>query len=110
MQSIPFKVNTVMLDFIEENVEQLYASGLLEPPFLASVKPSLVRKELKKVLSTGEYKGKFKYSTIWHILDRRIQRARYEQFLLSLAGAYDGYRIDFPAFMDFRGRVYRAGV
>jgi DNA-directed RNA polymerase len=41
---------------------------------------------------------------------RRVQQARYEDFVLTLASAYDGYKCYLPAFMDFRGRIYRAGV
>ena len=40
----------------------------------------------------------------------RIQQARYEDFILNLASAYEGYKLDLPAFMDFRGRIYRAGI
>lgn len=39
-----------------------------------------------------------------------IQRARYEGLLLKLATAYDGYRFYLPAFLDFRGRIYRSGI
>lgn len=40
----------------------------------------------------------------------RIQRARYETFIINLASAYEGYQLDLPAFLYFRGRIYRAGV
>jgi len=40
----------------------------------------------------------------------RVQRARYEVFIMKLASAYSGYRFYLPAFLDFRGRIYRAGV
>lgn len=43
-------------------------------------------------------------------LVKRVQRARYEEFVFNLASAYAGYQFDLPAFMDFRGRIYRAGV
>lgn len=39
-----------------------------------------------------------------------INTARYEQFLIKLATAYDGYQFDLPAFLDFRGRIYRKGL
>lgn len=47
---------------------------------------------------------------MYRVIVKRIQRARYEQGLLALARAYVGYDIDFPAFIDFRGRIYRAGI
>jgi DNA-directed RNA polymerase len=43
-------------------------------------------------------------------MDQRIQRARYEKFIIRLASAYDGYTFDLPAFIDFRGRIYRTGI
>lgn len=43
-------------------------------------------------------------------MDKRIQRARYEQFLLELATVYEGFPLYFPAFLDFRGRIYRTGI
>ncbi|KAG0543051.1 hypothetical protein BDA96_02G156500 [Sorghum bicolor] len=47
---------------------------------------------------------------MYRVIVKRIQRARYEQGLLALARAYVGYDIYFPAFIDFRGRVYCAGI
>ena len=43
-------------------------------------------------------------------LFKRVQQARFEEFILILATAYHGYKFYLPAFMDFRGRIYRAGV
>jgi len=48
---------------------------------------------------------KFKFASLVGILDKRIQRARYEQFLLELATVYEGYTLYFPAFQDFKGRI-----
>lgn len=53
---------------------------------------------------------KIKYETIVSTLEKDIQRARYEQFVLKLASAYDGYKFYLPAFLDFRGRIYRNGL
>lgn len=77
------------------------------PPFLASVNPHLVYDELRNMLTKGEYKDKFKFSTMMDIMDERIQRAC---FLLKLASAYDGYTFYLPAFIDFIGRIYRTGI
>ena len=41
---------------------------------------------------------------------KSVQQARYERFLLELAKAYDGYQLDFPAFIYFRGRIYQSGI
>lgn len=62
------------------------------------------------MLTKGEYKDKFKFSTMVDIMDERIKRACYEQFLLKLASAYDGYTFYLPAFIDFIGRISRTGI
>jgi DNA-directed RNA polymerase len=49
------------------------------------------------------------FSEIVGILDKQIQRARCEEFLINIADAFDGYELWFPAFVDFRGRIYRTG-
>ena len=43
-------------------------------------------------------------------LNKNIQRSRYEKLIIKLAIAYDGYHFYLPAFLDFRGRIYRSGV
>lgn len=49
-------------------------------------------------------------NTLLNKLFQRMQQARYEEFVLNLASAYEGYQFYLPAFVDFRGRIYRAGV
>lgn len=39
-----------------------------------------------------------------------MQRARYDCTILDMAKAYSGYSLYFPAFIDFRGRIYRSGI
>lgn len=41
-----------------------------------------------------------------------VQRACYEVFIIKLASAYlsKKYKLYLPAFLDFRGRIYRVGV
>ncbi|KAK8491911.1 hypothetical protein V6N11_080504 [Hibiscus sabdariffa] len=39
-----------------------------------------------------------------------MERARFEQFILKLAKALDGYKFYLPAYLDFRGRIYRTAV
>ncbi|KAL8146230.1 hypothetical protein AgCh_004102 [Apium graveolens] len=39
-----------------------------------------------------------------------MQRSCYEQYVLKLAIAYEGYHFYLPAFLDFRGRIYRSGI
>ncbi|KAL0386791.1 UNVERIFIED_CONTAM: putative DNA-directed RNA polymerase [Sesamum latifolium] len=44
------------------------------------------------------------------ILLQRVQHARSESFILTLASAYEGYQFYLPSFIDFRGRIYRSGI
>jgi len=44
------------------------------------------------------------------MINKDIQRACYEQFILDLAEAYEGYQFYLPSFLDFRGRIYRCGI
>lgn len=57
-----------------------------------------------------DIKGYCNYNTLLQTLFLRVQRARYEDFVITLASAYERYKIYMPAFMDFRGRIYRSGV
>jgi hypothetical protein len=67
------------------------------PKFLAHVKPSLVYDALRsELLSSEDNKAEFQFSTNVDFLDKRIQRARYEQFIINLAQANDGYTFAAP--------------
>lgn len=111
LQSQAFEINTEVLTFIKENNDRLVKSGLLMPSFLASVNikeaTDLLRKCFFQELSDS---NKCTYNKLLNEFLKRVQRARYETFILNLASAYEGYRFYLPAFLDFRGRIYRSGV
>lgn len=108
IQSVPYKVNMVMLNFLMDNQETLEAAGLLKPSFLDKVDPGRVREQIRDLLLTDEFKDShLTFSGLARIMDKRIQEARYEQFLIKLAYAYKDSQISFPFFIDFRGRIYR---
>ena len=50
------------------------------------------------------------FSELLQTLCKNIQRSRYEKLIIELAIAYDGYHFYLPAFLDFRGRIYRCGI
>ena len=75
------------------------------PPILANVNPHSVYEILRGELLMNNNKEKYKLSTNVDILEKRIQRARYEHFLIQLATVYDGYTFYLPAFLDFRGKI-----
>ena len=41
-------------------------------------------------------------------LSTNIHKARFEDFIIKITTAYNGYRFYLPNFMDFRGRIYRS--
>lgn len=49
------------------------------------------------------------FTEILQAVSKDIQYSRYEDFIIKMALAYDGYTFDLPAFLDFRGRIYRSG-
>ena len=111
LQNVKFIIKSKHLRYVKENQDLLVQKGLLMHPFLTNVNPSNMYDILRKELQLPENKkAKFKYDTLVAILDKRIKRARYEQFLLELATVYEGFPLYFPAFLDFRGRIYRTGI
>lgn len=108
---VPYKVNKVMLDLIINHQDDLEKAGLLELSFLAKVNPASVWDEIMLLLSSDEFQNtNWTFGSISQLLDKRIQDARYEQLLIQIAKAYNDYKIDFPAFIDFRGCIYRSGI
>ena len=111
LQSQAFHINDNMLSFIMNNRETLEDAGILMNRSLARMNlqeaSGLLRfcyfddDAVKKECSCNHLLGE---------LYRRAQQARYEDFVLTLANAYAGYKFYLPAFMDFRGRIYRAGI
>lgn len=111
LQSEAFEINKTVLNFIKKNYDELVKTGLLMPKYLAS----LNLKEATNLLRNTYFRDKslgdiLTYQEILNEFLLRVQRARYEVFLLKLADAYDGYQFDLPAFLDFRGRIYRSGI
>lgn len=111
LQSQAFEINKDVLNFIINNYDLLVKSGLLMPRYLASLNVNNAINLLRKYyLEDPSMIKVIKYKDLQNEFMVRIQRARYETFIINLASAYDGYKFYLPAFLDFRGRVYRAGV
>lgn len=58
------------------------------PPMLANVNPQAVYNILRDAMSEVDNIEEYKFSTLVSLLEKRIQRARYEQFLLQLASVW----------------------
>lgn len=78
------------------------------PSFLSNLILHVVYERLRVEVSTANRKD-LVFSELASILDKQIQRARYEEYLINLATALEDYTFWFPAFIDFRGRIYRTG-
>src|SRR5665811_2438480 len=79
------------------------------PSFLSNILIHVVYERLRKEVSMANSKD-LVFSNLATILDKLIQRARYEDFIINLATALEEYTFWFPAFIDFRGRIYRTGI
>lgn len=110
LQSQPFEVNSSFLSYIRSNESLLVDQGLILPIFLSKLKIKDVYEIFKNKYYSYNFSKGVRLSTLFKELSQLIQRAGYEQYILKLAIAYEGYRFYLPAFLDFRGRIYRSGI
>lgn len=106
-----FMINKKVFEFIKKNRSTLEKMGLLMPSILVHVN----LKEAFDLMRSSYYKNE----NIKHVssLDKllmelaiKVQKARYEDEIFQIASAYSDYVFYLPAFMDFRGRIYRSGI
>ncbi|KAG4946751.1 hypothetical protein JHK87_042758 [Glycine soja] len=111
LQRQSFKINSNFLNFILENRELLEECGYLMPEFLSKVILAHASRKLRSHFEKNkDIQTIYKFSDVYALLIKNMQRARYECTILDLAKAYSGYSLYFPAFIDFRGRIYRSGI
>jgi len=111
LQKQGFQINKKLLEFIKKNRPTLEKEGLLMPGILSRVN----LKEAFDFLRIYYYQNKaiqgaFSLDFLLKELAIRVQKARFEELVFKLASAYDNYVFYLPAFMDFRGRIYRSGL
>jgi DNA-directed RNA polymerase len=111
LQRQGLQINKRMLEFIRKNRQTLERVGLLMPGILARVNMS----EALDLMRISYYdddtiKSACSLSDLLKELSLRVQRARYEDLIIKLVSAYEDYVFYLPAFMDFRGRIYRSGM
>ncbi|XP_017985382.1 PREDICTED: probable DNA-directed RNA polymerase [Theobroma cacao] len=111
LQRQPFQINSDWLKYIQINEDLFVEYGYLMPKFLSSMNIKNVSFLLREFYMKDEVINKIcSFNELLQTLNKSIQRARYEQLIIKLAIAYEGYKFYLPAFLDFRGRIYRSGV
>ena len=111
LQRQAFQINSEWLKYIQENENTLVEYGLLMPRFLASINIKDVSRILRELHMKDEVINKLcSFNELLNTICKNIQRARYEKLIIDLAIAYEGFDFYLPAFLDFRGRIYRCGV
>lgn len=111
LQCQAFQINSDWLKYIQEHEKEFVDHGFLMPRFLSSMNIRDVSILLREFHMKDEVINKLcSFSELLHTLCKNIQRTRYEKLIINLAIAYDGYHFYLPAFLDFRGRIYRSGI
>lgn len=103
IQKQGFKINKRMLDFIIQNRDTLERDGLLMPRKLAHVNMKEAYDHLRLAyFNNDEIKKVTSLGSLFIRLSNEMQVARYEDSIIRIASAYEGYVFYLPAFMDFR--------
>ncbi|XP_027333857.1 uncharacterized protein LOC113848504 [Abrus precatorius] len=111
LQRQAFKINSPLLNCIINHRALFEDYGFLMPEFLSkAILPratGILRRHFNK---NRDIESIYTFNDVCSLLMRNMQQARYECTILDLAKAYNGYSFYFPAFLDFRGRIYRSGI
>lgn len=111
LQTEGFQINKKMLEYIKSNRETFEKVGLLMPRKLVHINVKEAYDHLRELyFRNDDIKEACSLSYLLTELAKRVQEARYEDTIISLASAYEDYVFYLPAFMDFRGRIYRSGI
>lgn len=84
---------------------------MILPEFLSKISNKDVSTYLRAShLNDPVISKEYRYEDLLCAIYKITQRARYEQTMLKLSKALEGYDIYLPAYLDFRGRIYRSGI
>ena len=110
LQAVPFQINRIFLQKINDEWDQFQKFGLVLPKILSSInRRAGLRKLHELYMKDDDIQENFTYRELSKILIKNITEANYQQYILLLADAYQSYFMYFPCYMDFRGRNYRYG-
>lgn len=110
LQLQAFQINSQFLNFLKRNEDLLVEGDFLKPRFLAYVNVNDVIDIVRDFYMADEAMKKIcSFSEVLQAICKDIQSARYEDSVIKLSSAYEGYKLYLPAFLDFRGRIYRSG-
>jgi len=100
------------LDYIQSNYQHFVDAGLLMPNFLCNANMSIMIDSLRNLYNKNfaGIRSIRSYDEVLASLHIDVQRARHEYMTLNLASALEGFQLYIPAFLDFRGRIYRSGL
>ncbi|XP_071712899.1 probable DNA-directed RNA polymerase [Rutidosis leptorrhynchoides] len=111
LQNQPFQINSEFLQYIIDNEKTFVKHGLLAPRFIAYMNLRDSTGKLRSLYMKNDFiKSKYSYNELLLILQKDMQKARYEHLIFDLASAFKGFPFYLPAFLDFWGRIYRCGV
>ena len=123
LQKQPFRVNSNFLFNLKNNEIFYVLFGLLLPSFFQHIDldrkgpkyesmESEAVKLLRRIYNTNikENMQICSLNEMFRVLEINVAQARFEQTIIKLAEAYEGYNFYLPAFLDFRGRIYRSGI
>lgn len=108
LQSVGFRIDDTVLEFLNKYKSKLIEYRLLSDDNYIGINPDEFVSEYMN--SVGDNIRNLNYKTILSEFMVESQKARNEDTVLGMAKAYSGLDVYFPAFQDFRGRVYRTGI
>ena len=111
LQRQAFKIKTNLLNCIINHRSLFEDYGFLMPEFLSKAILARATGILRKHFHNNQdIQSIYTFNDVCALLMRNMQQARFECTIIDLAQAYNGYSFYFPAFLDFRGRIYRSGI
>lgn len=111
LQKQPYQINKRWYNDMCSMEDSLVNNNLLIPRFLGDIEIGEVASKLRDLYMGNEFMRKhFSYNDLLQTCKKDIQRSRYEKILFELASAYEDYHFYLPAYLDFRGRIYRSGI